>query len=347
MGSGIKSVMKIANYEAICQYQVKAWPQGKALSEIAQIEQSVEKSAEQSAEAIKITLPFVEHSLKQELMQEFELKEHELDIQHQVAKMQSLNSHISHPKIKNLIAVSSGKGGVGKSTIAAELALALKQLGAKVGILDADIHGPSQASLLGLENQQISSKDGKLMEPIETQGIVANSIAFLVAPDDATIWRGPMASKVLMQLYNETRWPELDYLIVDMPPGTSDIQLTLAQALPVTAAIVVSTPQNLALLDAQKGIAMFNNIHLPVLGVVENMSHFDCSCGKRHYPFGRQGVETLLEKNSLACLASLPIFADGQGRGHESYLHLAEQVAQSLWFKGREAPQAIEIVEVS
>lgn len=173
--------------------------------------------------------------------------------------------------VKNIIAVSSGKGGVGKSSTAVNLALALAAEGAKVGVLDADIYGPSIPTMLGAEDQRPTSPDGTHMAPIMSHGLATNSIGYLVTDDNAMVWRGPMASKALMQMLQETLWPDLDYLVLDMPPGTGDIQLTLAQNIPVTGAVVVTTPQDIALIDAKKGIVMFEKVEVPVLGIVENM----------------------------------------------------------------------------
>jgi len=210
--------------------------------------------------------------------------------------------------IRNIIAVASGKGGVGKSTTAINLAYALIAEGAKVGILDADIYGPSIPTLLGVKNTKPTSHDGKLLTPILSNGLHAMSIGFLVSEDDATVWRGPMASSAFNQLLNETAWPELDYLIVDMPPGTGDIQLTLAQKVPVAAAIIVTTPQDLALADAVKGIAMFEKVNVPVLGIVENMSYHQCeNCGHHSPLFGQGGGEQIANKYKTQLLGQLPL----------------------------------------
>lgn len=214
-----------------------------------------------------------------------------------------------NPKvIKNVIAVASGKGGVGKSTTAINLAAALSQEGARVGLLDADVYGPSLPTLLGTKDEQPRSPDNKNMYPIVSNGIQTMSIGYLVDEDSATIWRGPMASKAFQQMFNETLWDELDYLIVDMPPGTGDIQLTLAQNMPVAAAIIVTTPQDLALADAIKGIAMFNKVNINVLGIVENMSYHRCSqCGHKEHIFGADGGQRIAEKYQTELLAQLPL----------------------------------------
>lgn len=210
--------------------------------------------------------------------------------------------------IRNIIAVASGKGGVGKSTTSVNLAFALMQEGARVGILDADIYGPSVPILLGNIGERPQTADNKHMQPLTAHGMVANSIGYLVPAEDAAIWRGPMASKALSQLINETRWPVLDYLIVDMPPGTGDVQLTMAQQVPLTAAVVVTTPQDLAIADAQKGIAMFNKVNIPVLGLVENMSFYQCTaCGHKEYIFAKDGGSLLAERYGLPLLGALPL----------------------------------------
>ncbi|NKC18429.1 iron-sulfur cluster carrier protein ApbC [Pseudoalteromonas sp. S4498] len=218
---------------------------------------------------------------------------------------------VGRPKfkaIKHIILVASGKGGVGKSTTAINLAYALRAQGAKVGVLDADIYGPSLPSLLALEDEKPQAKDDKTLLPIEKSGIKAMSIGFLVPAEDATVWRGPMASQALTQLLNETDWGELDYLIVDMPPGTGDIQLTMTQKVPASGAVIVTTPQTLALADAQKGIAMFEKVQLPILGLVENMSYFNCAqCGSRNHIFGHSGGTTLASRYGVPLLAEVPL----------------------------------------
>ncbi|MDR2219126.1 MAG: iron-sulfur cluster carrier protein ApbC [Methylobacillus sp.] len=209
--------------------------------------------------------------------------------------------------VKNIIAVASGKGGVGKSTTAVNLALALAAEGAQVGILDADIYGPSQPQMLGITDRP-ESKDGKSMEPLERHGIQAMSIGFLVDTDTPMIWRGPMATGALEQLLRETNWRELDYLVIDLPPGTGDIQLTLSQKVPVTGAIIVTTPQDIALLDARKGLKMFEKVGVPILGIVENMSTHVCSnCGHEEHIFGAGGGEQMCKDYNVELLGSLPL----------------------------------------
>jgi ATP-binding protein involved in chromosome partitioning len=212
------------------------------------------------------------------------------------------------PGAHNLIAVASGKGGVGKSTVAVNFALALAAEGAKVGLLDADIYGPSQPRMLGLTGRRPETRDGKLLEPLVAHGIEAMSIGFLVDEQQPMAWRGPMVTSALNQLLTQTRWGDLDYLIVDMPPGTGDIQLTLAQRVPVSGAVIVTTPQDIALADARKGLEMFQKVHVPVLGVVENMSLHICShCGHEERIFGEHGGRNLAEQYGVPLLGSLPL----------------------------------------
>ncbi|GMV56971.1 MAG: hypothetical protein AMXMBFR72_00920 [Betaproteobacteria bacterium] len=211
------------------------------------------------------------------------------------------------PNVKNIVAVSSGKGGVGKSTVAVNLALALAAEGARVGMLDADIYGPSQPTMLGIEGKP-ESVDGKTLEPLENYGIQASSIGFLVDADQPMVWRGPMVTQALQQLLAQTNWKDLDYLIVDMPPGTGDIQLTLAQQVPVTGAVIVTTPQDIALLDAIKGLKMFEKVGVPILGIVENMAVHVCSkCGHAEHVFGAGGAERMSKEYGVEVLGSLPL----------------------------------------
>ena len=256
--------------------------------------------------------------------------------------------------IKNIIAVASGKGGVGKSTTAVNLALALVADGAAVGILDADIYGPSQPRMLGAQRRP-ESKDGKSLEPIINHGVQAMSIGFLIDEETPMIWRGPMVTQALEQLLRDTRWRELDYLVVDLPPGTGDIQLTLAQKIPVSGAIIVTTPQDIALLDARKGLKMFEKVEVPVLGIVENMSTHICSqCGHEEHIFGEGGGQRMAEQYDVGFLGSLPldirireeadnghptVAADPDGALAQAYRDIARRAAAKLALQARSYTQ--------
>ncbi|MCL2657366.1 MAG: iron-sulfur cluster carrier protein ApbC [Betaproteobacteria bacterium] len=256
------------------------------------------------------------------------------------------------PGVRNIVAVASGKGGVGKSTTAVNLALALAQEGARVGILDADIYGPSLPQMLGLHGERPESEDGKTMLPLRAHGLQANSVGFLVDAEQPMVWRGPMATQALRQLLTETNWDDLDYLVVDMPPGTGDIQLTLAQSVPVTGAVIVTTPQDIALLDARKGLKMFEKVGIPILGIVENMSIHICSnCGHAEPIFGAGGGAKMCADYGVPFLGSLPldirireqtdsgtptVVADPHGPLAEAYRGIARQVAIAIAEKARD-----------
>ena len=212
-----------------------------------------------------------------------------------------------HPRVRNVIAVGSGKGGVGQSTTAVNLALALAAEGARVGLLDADVYGPSIPAMLGLSGRP-DSPDNKSIEPMRAFGVEAMSIGLLVDQDTPMIWRGPMATSALMQLFNDTLWGDLDYLLIDLPPGTGDIQLTLAQKIPVAGAVIVTTPQDIATLDAKKALKMFEKVEVPVLGIVENMAVHTCSnCGHVEHLFGQGGGERMAAQYGVPLLGSLPL----------------------------------------
>ena len=246
------------------------------------------------------------------------------------------------PNVKNIVAVASGKGGVGKSTTAVNLALALASEGASVGILDADIYGPSQPMMLGITGRP-QSADGKTLEPMERHGIQASSIGFLIDTDTPMVWRGPMVTQALEQLLRETNWRDLDYLIVDMPPGTGDIQLTLSQKVPVTGAVIVTTPQDIALLDARKGLKMFEKVGIPILGIVENMAIHVCTqCGHAEHIFGAGGGERMAKDYDVEYLGGLPldirireqtdsgnptVVADPDGEIARTYRQIARRIA--------------------
>ncbi|ORM38791.1 sodium:proton antiporter [Francisella endosymbiont of Ornithodoros moubata] len=214
------------------------------------------------------------------------------------------------PNIKNIILVASGKGGVGKSTVTANLAVCFAKMGAKVGILDADIYGPSQPTLLNLK-QNPQTTDKKKIIPLERYGVKMISIGNLIDPESAVIWRGPIVSRALMQLLNDTDWGHIDYLFLDLPPGTGDIQLTISKNMPVTGAVIVTTPQDLSLIDAKRAIAMFQKVDIKTLGVVENMSYYICpKCGNSEHIFGKDGTHLLCSKNNIEFLGNLPLHKD-------------------------------------
>ncbi|QJR82261.1 iron-sulfur cluster carrier protein ApbC [Alteromonas pelagimontana] len=273
----------------------------------------------QDNDKLVVTLPFCAATQHQRLRQHIEdsLQAKEIhaavEVTQQIPSAQTKLPGVTN--IRNIVAIASGKGGVGKSTTSINLAFALQQEGARVGVLDADIYGPSIPIMLGNTSARPASVDGKHMQPIEVGGLVANSIGYLVPEEDAAVWRGPMASRALKQLIDETHWPVLDYLIVDMPPGTGDIQLTMAQQVPLSGAVIVTTPQDLALADAQKGIAMLNKVNVPVLGLIENMSYYQCrSCGAKEYVFSHGGGTKLAERYDLPLLGAMPL--DMQIREH-------------------------------
>ncbi len=266
------------------------------------------------------------------------------------------------PGVKNIVAVASGKGGVGKSTTAANLALALAAEGARVGLLDADIYGPSQPMMMGLEGRPETS-DGKTMEPMVNHGVQVMSIGFLVDADQAMIWRGPMATQALEQLLRQTHWKDLDYLLVDMPPGTGDIQLTLSQRVPLTGAVIVTTPQDIALLDAKKGIKMFEKVGVPILGIVENMAVHVCSqCGHIEHIFGADGGKKMAAGYGMDYLGALPldlhirehadsgrpsVVADPEGEVAALYKGIARQVAVKIAAQSKDFSSKFPTITIS
>ena len=266
------------------------------------------------------------------------------------------------PKVKNVIAVASGKGGVGKSTTTVNLALALAAEGASVGILDADIYGPSQPMMMGLSGRP-ESEDGKTILPLESYGVQVMSIGFMVEPDQAMIWRGPMATQALDQLLHQTQWGDLDYLLVDMPPGTGDIALTLSQRVPLTGAIIVTTPQDIALLDARKGLTMFEKVGVPILGIVENMAVYCCpNCGHTEHIFGADGGKRMATEYKVDYLGALPlnmsireqtdggrptVVADPEGDIAAIYKTVARQVAVKIALKAKDFSAKFPTISVS
>ncbi len=269
------------------------------------------------------------------------------------------------PGIRNIVAVASGKGGVGKSTTTVNLALALAAEGARVGILDADIYGPSQPTMLGLAGPEHrpQSDDGKTMQPLQAHGVQVMSIGFLVEPDQAMIWRGPMATQALDQLLRQTAWGELDYLLVDMPPGTGDIALTLSQRVPLTGAVIVTTPQDIALIDAVKGLKMFEKVGVPILGIVENMAVYCCpNCGHTEHIFGADGGKAMAARHGVEHLGSLPLalaireqadggrptmVADPDGEIAGLYAAVARRIALRIAQKARDFSARFPTITVS
>jgi ATP-binding protein involved in chromosome partitioning len=326
------------------------------------VDAKVLKNIEINDEDVKVSLVLgfplgaYQEQLKNELTQFLQSKDtatnFELDISWRVnahvhpAKVQAM------PNVKNIIAVASGKGGVGKSTTSVNLALALSALGANVGVLDADIYGPSMPIMLGMQGKNPETIDKKSILPIKSHGLQSMSIGYLVKPEQAMVWRGPMASGALQQLINDTQWKDLDYLIIDLPPGTGDIQLTMAQKIPVTAAVVVTTPQDIALADARKAVTMFNKVSVPVLGVVENMAMHTCSnCGHEEHIFGQGGGETLAKEIGVELLGSLPlsfnireqtdageptVIKEPQSDVTKRYLDIAQRMAAKLSLEAKD-----------
>ena len=266
------------------------------------------------------------------------------------------------PSVKNIIAVASGKGGVGKSTTTANLALALAAEGASVGILDADIYGPSQPMMMGISGRP-ESEDGKTMEPLENYGVQVISIGFLVDQEQAMIWRGPMATQALEQLLRQTNWRALDYLLIDMPPGTGDIALTLSQRVPLTGAVIVTTPQDIALLDVQRGVEMFKKVGVPILGIVENMAVYHCpNCGHTEHIFGADGGHRMATKYGVDYLGGLPltlsireqadsgrptVVADPDSAISATYLQIARKVAVQIAQKAKDFSAKFPTIQVS
>ncbi|MEX2494995.1 MAG: iron-sulfur cluster carrier protein ApbC [Woeseia sp.] len=329
----------------------------QALGEVGRVRSAVLENGRASAE---IELGFPADSVLRDLQQFFsEQAKAACGVEHaDIVLSRKIAAHGVQPNLKplenvsNIIAIASGKGGVGKSTTAANLALALANDGASVGVLDADIYGPSQPLMLGLSGQRPTSEDGKTMNPLTAHGLQVMSIGFLIDADQPMVWRGPMVTQALNQLLQQTRWSDLDYLIVDMPPGTGDIQLTLSQRVPVSGAVIVTTPQDIALLDARKGLQMFRKVSVQVLGIVENMSTHVCSnCGFEEPVFGSGGGERMASDFGVKLLGQLPldlrireqtdsgtptVKADPESPAAQAYMQCARRMAARLAMQGRD-----------
>lgn len=354
----LRSVTLPANSELKNLLEITAIPGiEQPLREVGRVRSADVESGRAAAE---IELGFPADSVVPDLQQFFCERARTLSgIDHAEIKVSSkIAAHGVQPNLKplenvsNIIAIASGKGGVGKSTTAANLALALARDGAAVGVLDADIYGPSQPLMLGLSGQRPTSEDGKTMNPLVAHGLQVMSIGFLIDADQPMVWRGPMVTQALNQLLQQTRWSDLDYLIVDMPPGTGDIQLTLSQKVPVSGAVIVTTPQDIALLDARKGLQMFRKVSVQVLGVVENMSTHICSnCGFEEPIFGSGGGERMASDFGVTLLGQLPldlrireqtdsgtptVKADPEGPAAQAYMQTARRMAARLAMQGKD-----------
>lgn len=319
--------------------------------------------------SVKVVLGFpakgYENDLKQALAKQLAsidgVRDTDIAIEYKIAAHAVQQGVDAFKNVKNIIAVASGKGGVGKSTVAVNLALALSAEGAKVGILDADIYGPSQPRMLGV-NAKPESLDGRSLEPIVSYHIQSMSIGYLIDEETPMIWRGPMVTQALEQLLKDTNWQQLDYLVVDLPPGTGDTQLTLAQKIPVSGAIIVTTPQDIALLDARKGLKMFEKVNIPILGVVENMSIHICSqCGHEEHIFGEGGGLRMAEQYNVPFLGGLPlemsiradtdagqppVVKDPQGRVATLFRDIARRAAAKLSLQSKDFRQAFPSIVI-
>ena len=298
-------------------------------------------------------------ALLQAFSQAFPSAELTLDMGWYVSPNPVPNGQSQVANVKNIIAIASGKGGVGKSTTTVNLALALAKEGARVGVLDADIYGPSQPKMLGVENKRPDIHGGKMMVPVEAYGVQSISMGYMVTEKTPMIWRGPMVSGALQQLLEQTLWQDLDYLLIDMPPGTGDIQLTLSQKVPVAGSVIVTTPQDIALLDAKKGIEMFRKVNIPVLGVVENMATHVCSkCQHEEHIFGEGGGQRIADEYDADLLGALPlelsireladsgkpsVVAEPTSDIAKKYREIAARMAAQLWLKQFSAPAMPEI----
>lgn len=320
---------------------------------------------------ISLSLPFPAKGIQEQLVESIKqlveekepgLKQVSVQVKSRVIAYETKAGVPPLAKVKNIIAVASGKGGVGKSTTSVNLALALAEEGAKVGILDADIYGPSVPIMLGIASSRPVSEDKKTILPLEAHGIESMSIGFLIEENQSMVWRGPMASSALQQIVRDTRWGELDYLIIDLPPGTGDIQLTMAQKIPVTAAIIVTTPQDLALADAKKAVSMFEKVKIPVMGIVENMSTHTCSqCGYSEAIFGAGGGESMSKEYKIPLLGQLPLVmsireeldkgtpalsVDPESIISQTYRQIARNLAANLTSLGKDYSKGVDAISV-
>ncbi|MGO2074501.1 MAG: iron-sulfur cluster carrier protein ApbC [Pseudoalteromonas sp.] len=345
-----KSLEKQPIFTALANYRSGAFPIGLDKNFINTITRD-----DSNTLVLSLTLPF---AALQEMPKVATFLTEQLNYKVTINAEVQLTEPSKFKNIKHIVLVASGKGGVGKSTTAVNIAAALQLEGAAVGVLDADIYGPSIPMLLGLQGAEPKTKDNKQLLPFDAQGLKTQSIGYLVPSDDATVWRGPMASGALNQLLNETDWGGLDYLVVDMPPGTGDIQLTMSQKVPASGALIVTTPQDLALADAQKGIAMFNKVNVPVLGLIENMSYFVCDhCGESNHVFGKDGAIKLASRHGVPVLANIPLATDIREYSEQgklisrdvdtplsnAFTSAARLLASSLYYQ-QSSQSAVEIV---
>jgi len=282
---------------------------------------------------MKSQWPALEHQIKTQLASLESVQDIQIQFETQILSHDTQGSTQPFENIKNIIAISSGKGGVGKSTTTVNLALALQQEGASVGILDADIYGPSIPTMLNI-TQKPETEDGKSMLPLIAYGIQAMSIGALMDPDTPMVWRGPLVTQTLTQLLKETNWQDLDYLLIDLPPGTGDVQLTLSQQIPVTGAIVVTTPQEVSLMDARKGLKMFEKVNIPILGVIENMStHICTNCGHEEAIFGEHGGELMAQKYQVPFLGAMPLNSQIRQEADEGHPTVVAEPSSDLALK--------------
>lgn len=316
---------------------------------------------------LTLKMPFVwqtpfkllQQTVHEQLLQLEGVEHIDWSIVYDIATLKPANEQHVLKNVKNIIAISSGKGGVGKSSTAINIALALQYEGAKVGLLDADIYGPSIPMMLGTQHEHPLSPDNQHMTAINAYGLATNSIGYLVEEGNAMVWRGPMASKALLQILNDTLWPELDYLVIDMPPGTGDIQLTLAQSIPVTAAVIVTTPQDIALIDVIKGMSMFEKVNIPTLGIIENMSYHICEkCGHHEAIFGQGGAAHLAAQHHTELLGQVPlhislrqdldagkptVVSQPDSPFTQGYYEIADRIAARAYWQGKVLPSAIAV----